>query len=143
MASPTIIAFVGMPGSGKGTCTDYMADVYGFPVIHFGNMVYEEVQRRGLHNVKDEKFVKEDMRQKEGPAVLAIRAAEKLELSYQRGHASLYWMAFIAGQSINIFTANLQIQLSLLHSLLPEQNVISALSTVRTLTALIQYCQNE
>ncbi len=77
MASPTIIAFVGMPGSGKGTCTDYMADVYGFPVIHFGNMVYEEVQRRGLHNVKDEKFVKEDMRQKEGPAVLAIRVAEK------------------------------------------------------------------
>jgi len=77
MGKIKVIAFVGMPGSGKGTCTDYLAETYNFPVIHFGNMVYEEVQRRGLHNVEDEKFVREDMRQKEGTGVLAIRAAEK------------------------------------------------------------------
>lgn len=77
MNSSHIIAFVGMPGSGKGICTDYMADTYDFPVIHFGNMVYDEVQKRGLDNVKDEKFVREDMRQTEGPAVMAKRVAEK------------------------------------------------------------------
>jgi dephospho-CoA kinase len=74
-----IICLVGMPGSGKGTCTDYMNDTYGWPVVHFGNMVYDEVQRRGLDNVKDEKFVREDMREKEGKAVLAIHAARKAQ----------------------------------------------------------------
>lgn len=70
-----IIAFVGMPGAGKGTCTDYLSETAGWPVIHFGNMVYDEVQRRGLDNVKDEKFVREDMRVQEGADVLAKHAA--------------------------------------------------------------------
>lgn len=74
-----IIALVGMPGSGKGTCTDYLQEKYGWPVIHFGNMVYDEVQRRGLDNVGDEIFVREDMRAKEGPAVLAKHVAQNVE----------------------------------------------------------------
>jgi dephospho-CoA kinase len=72
-----VIAFVGMPGSGKGTCSDYLHDKNGWPILHFGNMVYEEVQRRGLHNVNDEVFVREDMRKKGGPAVLAKHIALK------------------------------------------------------------------
>lgn len=68
-----------MPGSGKGTCTDYLSHDYGYPLIHFGNMVYEEVARRGLDNIADEKFVREDMRAKEGPTVLAIHAARKAQ----------------------------------------------------------------
>jgi dephospho-CoA kinase len=74
-----VICLVGMPGSGKGTCTDYMHATYGWPVVHFGNMVYEEVQRRGLDNVKDEKFVRKDMREKEGKTVLAIHVARKVK----------------------------------------------------------------
>jgi dephospho-CoA kinase len=42
-------------------------------------MVYEEVERRGLHNVNDEKFVRKDMREKEGPAVLAKRVSVTIE----------------------------------------------------------------
>lgn len=83
--SKKVIALVGMPGSGKGTCTDYLQQHYGYPVIHFGNMVYEEVQRRGLDNVKDEKFVREDMRVQEGPAVLAKHAAKKAEGYFKDG----------------------------------------------------------
>jgi dephospho-CoA kinase len=79
MTKTLIIAFVGMPGSGKGTCTDYLAEKHGWPLLHFGNMVYEEVQKRGLHNTKDEKFVRKDMRDKGGPAVLAKKIAEKIE----------------------------------------------------------------
>jgi dephospho-CoA kinase len=77
MGNVKVVAFVGMPGSGKGTCALYVEKKYGSPVIHFGNMVYEEVQRRGLDNVNDEKFVRKDMRDKEGPEVLAKRVAEK------------------------------------------------------------------
>jgi dephospho-CoA kinase len=76
---PTLLAFVGMPGSGKGTCTDHLSQTYNLPLIHFGHMVYEEVERRGLDNVADEKFVREDMRQQEGPAVLAKRVATKAQ----------------------------------------------------------------
>lgn len=80
-----IIAFVGMPGSGKGTCTTYLAEKYGWPIIHFGNMFYEEVQRRGLDNVKDETFVQKDMREKDGPAVLAKHALKKAQTYFEQG----------------------------------------------------------
>jgi dephospho-CoA kinase len=74
---PIILTFVGMPGSGKDTCTDYVADKYSLPVIHFGHMVYDEVNKRGLDIVKYEKSVREDMRTQEGKAVLAKRVAAK------------------------------------------------------------------
>jgi dephospho-CoA kinase len=82
----TIIALVGMPGSGKGTCTDYLSGTYAWPLIHFGNMVYEEVARRGLDNVADEKFVRKDMRDTEGPDVLAKHVARKVESYLKDGH---------------------------------------------------------
>lgn len=62
--NPPIIALVGMPGAGKGTCTDYIAQKYDLPLLHFGNIMYEEVARRGLDNVADEKFVREDMQKR-------------------------------------------------------------------------------
>src|SRR4029077_20474023 len=77
--NPRVVAFVGMPGSGKGTCTDYLHTTYNWPVVHFGNMVYEEVQRRGLDNIRAETFVREDMRAQEGKAVLAKHAARKAD----------------------------------------------------------------
>ena len=77
--NPKVVAFVGMPGSGKGTCTDYLHNTHNWPVVHFGNMVYEEVQRRGLDNVHDETFVREDMRTQEGKAVLAKHSARKAD----------------------------------------------------------------
>lgn len=74
-----------MPGAGKGTCTNYISEKYGVPLIHFGNMVYEEVQRRGLDNVKDEKFVREDMRKLGGPAVLAHHVARNAQEALDNG----------------------------------------------------------
>lgn len=84
-SKPLILVFVGMPGSGKGTCTDYLHTTYHSPVIHFGNMLYEEIQRRGLDNVKDENFVRKDMREKEGPAVLAKHVAKKANEFLKKG----------------------------------------------------------
>jgi dephospho-CoA kinase len=74
-----------MPGSGKGTCTDYLNETHHWPVVHFGNMVYEEVQRRGLDNVKDEIFVREDMRVQDGPAVLAKHVSRKANEYFNKG----------------------------------------------------------
>jgi dephospho-CoA kinase len=82
---PIILAFVGMPGSGKGTCVKYVTERYNAPEIYFGGMVYEEIARRGLDTVKDEKAVREDMRAQEGPAVLAIRVAQKAKEYLNQG----------------------------------------------------------
>lgn len=86
MLMKEVIAFVGMPGSGKGTCSDYLHEKYGWPIVHFGNMVYEEVGRRGLDNVKDEVFVREDMRAQEGPAVLAKHVGRKTDELFASGN---------------------------------------------------------
>lgn len=77
MIIPKVIAVVGMPGSGKGTLVEYLTEKLHAPNVYFGGMVYEEVARRGLDIVKDEKMVREDMRATEGPAVLAKRAGAK------------------------------------------------------------------
>lgn len=84
----TIIAVVGMPGSGKGAVTDKLQKL-GYPVVHFGNMVYEEVRRRGLNEVKDEIFVRHDMREKEGLAVMAVHAAEKADKLFSESHTTV------------------------------------------------------
>lgn len=83
---PIVIAFVGMPGSGKDTCTDYLVSRYKTPLIYFGGMVYDEVARRGLDIVKDETAVRQDMRAKEGNAVLAKRVAQKAHQYIAQGH---------------------------------------------------------
>ncbi|MCL2173950.1 AAA family ATPase [Candidatus Saccharibacteria bacterium] len=74
---PKIIALVGMMGAGKGVSVEHLTKKFDWPSVYFGGMVYEEVAKRGLDIVKDEIFVREDMRAKEGPAVLAKRAATK------------------------------------------------------------------
>ncbi len=83
--TPKIIAIVGMPGSGKGTVVEHICDSYHVPRVYFGGMVYEEVERRGLDIVADERMVREDMRAKEGPAVLAKRATLRAKELLQSG----------------------------------------------------------
>lgn len=79
-----ILAIVGMAGSGKGTITDHLESL-GYPKIYFGGMVYEEVARRGLDIVEHEKEVREDMRKIDGPAVMAMRAADKADEFIKNG----------------------------------------------------------
>ena len=76
---PKIIAIVGMTNSGKGTIVKYLTEKYKVPHVYFGGMVYEEVKRRGLDIVMDERAVREDMRKQDGPAVLAKRAAARAD----------------------------------------------------------------
>lgn len=78
-----IVAFVGMPGSGKGSCTDYLHQEKGYPLIYFGGIVVDEVKRRGLEvNEKNEKSVREELRAKGGIGVLGKLVAEKIHKAY-------------------------------------------------------------
>ena len=68
-----------MPGSGKGTCTDYMGEAYRWPVIHFGNAMYDELVKQGYDRVKDENWFRKKLRDDHGPAVLAMLVSNQAD----------------------------------------------------------------
>jgi len=73
-----IIAFTGMPASGKSEAVQ-LAKNKGIPVIRMGDMVWEETKRQG--KPLDDKNVGEiaqSMREKHGMAIWAKRTVEKI-----------------------------------------------------------------
>lgn len=77
-----ILAFVGMAGSGKSSCVEYVSKKYpGLPpVLYFGGITMDEVAKRGLPvNEANEKLVREDIRAKEGLASHAKRISNKVD----------------------------------------------------------------
>ena len=61
-----ILAVVGMSGSGKSVVVEHMTEK-GYPNVYFGGMVLAELERRGLpRTAENEKFVREDVREKYG-----------------------------------------------------------------------------
>jgi dephospho-CoA kinase len=81
-----IIAFVGMPGSGKSTCVDYIKSK-GIPFTYFGGIVVDEVKNRGMEvNEANEKFVANDIRAKEGKDALAKRIIAQVNVLIKDGN---------------------------------------------------------
>lgn len=78
--SKTVLAFVGMAGSGKSTCIDHLGKK-GVPSVHFGSVVIEEAKRRnnGVPNEATEKKVREEFRKKDGMAAIAKHALPTID----------------------------------------------------------------
>ena len=63
-----IISIVGMSGSGKSMAVEYLTK-NGVPKVHFGNMIYQEMAKRGIERTPDgrsEKEFREKIRAEEG-----------------------------------------------------------------------------
>ena len=74
-----IIAFVGMPGSGKTEAADVARNLK-FPVIRLGDLTDEELKKRGLEiNEQNERKIREDLRKEFGMDIYAKRASERAE----------------------------------------------------------------
>lgn len=85
MNDKKILVFVGMPGSGKSVCVEYLKDK-GLPYAYFGGITLEEIKRRGLDvNEVSEKLVREDIRAKEGKGAYAVRIIKQLEQFFEQG----------------------------------------------------------
>ena len=83
---PLVLVFVGMPGAGKSYCVEHLVKK-GTPSVYFGGITIDEVKRRGLEvNEKNEKFVREDIRAKEGKDAYAKRIIAQIEGLAERGH---------------------------------------------------------
>ena len=71
IALPCALALVGMPGAGKTLCADHLRR-RGYPGFRFGQIVVDEVERRGLPRTQDsERIVREDLRALQGREAIA------------------------------------------------------------------------
>ena len=77
-----IIAFVGMPGSGKSVA-GMAAKKLRYPVLRLGDLTDEELKKRGLErNEKNERAVREELRKNFGMDVYAQKVSEKVEQKF-------------------------------------------------------------
>ncbi|ONI87599.1 hypothetical protein ALI144C_09470 [Actinosynnema sp. ALI-1.44] len=75
LTPPPILAVVGLAGTGKSRVTEQLVSKYGYTPVYFGGVVIDEVKRRELPvSPENERIVREDLRAKEGMAVMAKRS---------------------------------------------------------------------
>jgi dephospho-CoA kinase len=85
--SPRALALVGMPGAGKTLCAAHLQKL-GFAHFRFGQIVVDEVERRGLAvNPANEQLVREELREREGINAIAIRALPHLKTALEQHHS--------------------------------------------------------
>ena len=80
MLNKTIIAILGLPGSGKTETIDYLMEKYGWPKVYFGDVTFDEIRRRGLPvNEQNERTVREGLRAEFGRLHYADQVIKKIE----------------------------------------------------------------
>jgi dephospho-CoA kinase len=85
----SIIAIVGMCGSGKSVATGYLRDK-GFEVIYFGGITMTELEKRGLpKNEANEKAVREELRNTYGKAAYAVLSLPLIKEALKKGNVAL------------------------------------------------------
>ncbi len=76
---PCALALVGMPGAGKTLCAEHLRQC-GYPGLRFGQIIVDEVERRGLPQTQDsERIVREDLRAQDGMGAVARLALPLLQ----------------------------------------------------------------
>lgn len=79
MSQKQIIAYVGMPGSGKTEAVQYVQKK-GFPFVRFGDITEEKLKEQHLAiTPENEKTVREDLRREFGMAVYAEKSKAKID----------------------------------------------------------------
>lgn len=75
----TLLAIVGMPGSGKSEICKYLMSL-GFVSIRFGDITDEEIKRQNLEqNPRNEEKIRNELRSKFGMDVYARKSLPKIE----------------------------------------------------------------
>lgn len=78
-----ILSVVGLAGSGKTEVTNYLVNKTGWPKIYFGQAILDEVERRGLPlGEANERMVREEFRDKMGPAAMGVANLPKIKEAF-------------------------------------------------------------
>jgi dephospho-CoA kinase len=67
-----ILAIVGLAGAGKTEATEYLLKKTGWPKVYFGQAVIDEAARRGTPGEAGERAVREEFRERDGLAAMAL-----------------------------------------------------------------------
>lgn len=85
--SPQLIAFVGLPGSGKSEAGSIL-EKHGYQVIHVGDLTDIRLKEKGLPQTpENEKEIREDLRKREGMDVYAKWCVNEIR---KRGETEKY-----------------------------------------------------
>ena len=85
MQNKRTIVFVGMPGAGKSVCVEHLK-AKGLVSVYFGGITVDEVKARGMEvNEHNERYVREDIRAKEGKGAYAVRILKQVEDFFEQG----------------------------------------------------------
>lgn len=75
-----ILAFLGMPGSGKTEAIEYVRKTYGFPKVYFGDITFDEMRRRQLETTpENERLVRESLRNEYGEDYYAREVVRRIQ----------------------------------------------------------------
>lgn len=75
-----IIAILGLPGAGKTEVINYLMKKFNWPKVYFGEVTFDEVKKRRLEiNEKNERMVRENLREKYGRLHYASQVIKKIE----------------------------------------------------------------
>jgi len=84
-----LVAIVGMSGSGKSIASDYL-ESKNWNKIYFGGVVLDQLKKEGLEiNPKNEKKMRESLREKYGMAAMATILLPKIEESIKENDTVL------------------------------------------------------
>lgn len=74
----TILAFVGLAGSGKSTAVEYFTEK-GFPKVYFGGVILEAMKEAGIERTADsERTFREAFREEHGKDAVVNRIIEQI-----------------------------------------------------------------
>ncbi len=80
-----IIGLVGLSGTGKSEASRILTGIGGLPVVYFGDVVITEIAARGLElTPENERCVREELRAREGMAVMAKRKLPEIRATLAR-----------------------------------------------------------
>lgn len=75
-----VLAVVGLPGAGKTEAVNYIMEQTNWPKVYLGDVTFDILRKRNLpFTQKNERPVREEIRQKHGMAAYAILSLDKIK----------------------------------------------------------------
>ena len=109
-----------MPGAGKSICVDHLKSK-GLPSSYFGGITIDEVKARGMEvNEPNERFVREDIRAKEGKGAYAVRIITQIEQQFQQGSPTVVVDGLYSWTEYKIFKQSLEHNAIIIASVAPR-----------------------
>src|SRR5882724_10323550 len=95
-----VLAIVGLPGAGKTEATEYLIKKMSWPKVYFGQVVVDTAKEKyGESNEANERKIREELREKDGMAALAVANLPKITELYKSSNViieSLYsWEEYL------------------------------------------------